>query len=352
METETLVKTSKDGPSFLPSSAETITQKHLLLQRLQAPLTPELLNDDIEMKDSKIPESPTMTTPCSETSLEETLHDQKCSLTCISTSTTEKPVVSIRTSPSSSNTIVCTTSTTTTTSSISTESEDIKVETKDNIQENTPLPSTLTSQTNIVQPVNAKPANLQPVNVQPAITQPVNVQPANVQPVITQPVNVQPVITQPANVQPVIAQPANVQPVTSQYVHVGSKRPSTDDADTQDAKKHKLSTDNDIKTTSSVDQIKDNVTDQTHTPVVTTAPATPQPQQQPSPQSSEPTIVVSTEQQQQQNGSPQELTPTTRRLSSSSSSLASPRTSIEGITDFDIGEQPASVRRKVCFVFL
>ena len=345
METETLVKTTKDGPSFLPSSAETITQKHLLLQRLQAPLTPELLNDDIEMKDSKIPESPTMTTLCSETSMEETLYDQKSSLTCISTSTTETPVVAVRTSPSSSNTIVCTTSTTTTTSSISTEkteSVDVKVETKDNIQENTP-----TSQTNIVQPVNAKPAN-----VQPAISQPINVQPVNAQPAITQPVITQPAITQPANVQPVIAQPANVQPVTSQYVHVGSKRPSTDDADTQDAKKHKLSTDNDIKTTSSVDQIKDNVTDQTQTPVVTTAPATPQPQQQPSPQSSEPTIVVSTEQQQQQNGSPQELTPTTRRLSSSSSSLASPRTSIEGITDFDIGEQPASVRRKVCFVFL
>ena len=324
METETLVKTTKDGPSFLPSSAETITQKHLLLQRLQAPLTPELLNDDIEMKDSKIPESPTMTTLCSETSMEETLYDQKSSLTCISTSTTERPVVAVRTSPSSSNTIVCTTSTTTTTSSISTEkteSVDVKVETKDNIQENTP-----TSQTNIVQPVNAKPAN-----VQPAISQPINVQPVNAQPAITQ--------------------PANVQPVTSQYVHVGSKRPSTDDADKQDAKKHKLSTDNDIKTTSSVDQIKDNVTDQTQTPVVTTAPATPQPQQQPSPQSSEPTIVVSTEQQQQQNGSPQELTPTTRRLSSSSSSLASPRTSIEGITDFDIGEQPASVRRKVCLSF-
>ena len=350
METETLVKTTKDGPSFLPSSAETITQKHLLLQRLQAPLTPELLNDDIEMKDSKIPESPTMTTLCSETSMEETLCDQKSSLTCISTSTTERPVVAVRTSPSSSNTIVCTTSTTTTTSSISTEkteSVDVKVETKDNIQENTP-----TSQTNIVQPVNAKPANVQPAISQPINVQPVNAQPAITQPVITQPAITQPAITQPANVQPVIAQPANVQPVTSQYVHVGSKRPSTDDADKQDAKKHKLSTDNDIKTTSSVDQIKDNVTDQTQTPVVTTAPATPQPQQQPSPQSSEPTIVVSTEQQQQQNGSPQELTPTTRRLSSSSSSLASPRTSIEGITDFDIGEQPASVRRKVCFVFL
>ena len=41
----------------------------------------------------------------------------------------------------------------------------------------------------------------------------------------------------------------------------------------------------------------------------------------------------------------QELTPTARRLSSSSSSLASPRN--DGNTDFEAGEQPACVKRKV-----
>lgn len=314
METETLI-TPKDRPSFFPSS-ETITQKHLLLQRLQAPSTPELLNDDVEMKDStKISESSTITTVCSETSMKETSSEQNCSLTSSTTSTTETPVVSTGASPrmnEASNTIVCKA-----TSSISTEGGEIKSEIKDTVQESTLPQNVFTLQTNIVQPVNAQPLNAQPVNAQPVNAQPVNAQIVN-------------------------AQPANAQPVNA-----GIKRPSIDNTNEPNAKKHKLSTENNTKTILSVNQIKVDDVTQKEIPVVTTISATPT-QQQLSPSSLERTIVVSTEQQQQQNGSPQELTPTTRRLSSSSSGLASPRTSMEGITEFDVGEQPASVRRKVC----
>ena len=324
--------------TFFPVSSETTTRKHSATQqRLHAPLMAESLSNTEENKDSKI-----SSTTCNGTvlSTKDTLNDDTCSSICVDTATTDAPVVSLRTSPCMNDVtpkenLMCTSHVVPTESEV--KPENLEGYTKVNMLENVE-PGSHVAQMNIDLPVVA-----------------------------------------------------------------GTKRPPTDDLSEPDTKKHKLSTD--AKETSimesnpSGDKINVNLTSntdhvQTMLPVVTTLTITSQQQQQQQQQQPlpsepanasthhqqqqplllEPVVVVSTEQQQQQqhlpsepvnvftehqqselllNVSPskQELTPTARRLSSSSSSLASPRTTIEGISEFETGEQPASVKRKVCTPF-
>ena len=313
--------------TFFPASSETTTRKHSATQqRLHVPLMAELLSNTEENKDSKI-----SSTTCNGTvlSTKDTLNDDTCSSICVDTATTDAPVVSLRTSPCMNDVtpkenLVCTSHVVPPESEV--KPENLEGYTKVNMLENVE-PGSHVAQMNIDLPVVA-----------------------------------------------------------------GTKRPPTDDLSEPDTKKHKLSTDDKettiIESNPSGDKINVNLTSNTDVrtmlPVVTTLTIISQ-QQQPLPSEPanasthhqqeqplllEPVVVVSTEQQQplpsepvnvsteqQQiellNVSPskQELTPTARRLSSSSSSLASPRTSIEGISEFETGEQPASVKRKVCTPF-